>query len=400
MSDADQKFSLLERGYQEGRGFNLDADRIRVDNQVVAATGRLPSIINFDFVACHFENQDFSGIDIYSCTFTDCVFVKVDFENLTFLDCAFSGCTFKQSEGIHIAFRDGKIERSTFADVSFEVAIFEGVSMSDVVWSAGFLQGYFDTCTLERVSFSELVVDATLRRCNVDRRAFEHLIYPESCVDFISTEASADETDAVASSLHGDPLAPYLVSQESARWVQLQELDAILSEGRSESDLQQFLESNRELIAITQEFGHHGLYVLSQVPLGNKHRADFMVACRNSMGFFWTAIELESPQHDVVKADGHFTATTNHALDQIEDWREYVRNNRASVQQIKSLGGDGLTQIEAEFKAWVIIGRDAERAHTYARRSRFLISRGNSHVQTWDGFRNRIAAALRKFNPK
>jgi hypothetical protein len=274
---------------------------------------------------------------------------------------------------------------------------FIGGGLFNAAWCRGsILSSLFCGSQVARTSFSEAVVDATFSDCQVCEGAFEYVIKLESSID-ISFSGTDKNGDPEVVHDH-DPLTSFRVNAKPTLR-QLELLDDLLRLETDENVFQKFLEQNPELIAALLVRGHHGMYVLPQVAFGNKHRADFMIAAKNSMGHFWTGLEIESPRHDVVNRDGHFSAQTQHAIDQVRDWKTYVRQNRASVQQPKSLGGEGLIGIEHEFDVWVIIGRNRrDRDNDADRRAKYLESR--IHVQTWDGFRDRIEAAIRELGER
>lgn len=199
----------------------------------------------------------------------------------------------------------------------------------------------------------------------------------------------------VTTGLGQDPLEAYRV-RTPPTVEQLMLLDKLLETERTEAPFQRFLEENPELLLVGVELGHHGYYVLSEVRFGDRHRADFMVGAKNSMGHFWIGLELESPAQKVLKRDGHFTQKVQHAIDQVEEWRTYVRNNRAAIQQPRERSGEGLIGIEPDFDVWVIVGRDKENQSAGERRAKFLNSGRSVRVQTWDGFRRRVEEAVRR----
>lgn len=57
-------------------------------------------------------------------------------------------------------------------------------------------------------------------------------------------------------------------------------------------------------------------------------------------------------------------------------------------------GGLGLVDIDPNFKIWVISGRDSNGRTARARRDQYLESGEKVHVQTWDGFWDRVARAV------
>ena len=85
---------------------------------------------------------------------------------------------------------------------------------------------------------------------------------------------------------------------------------------------------------------------------GSELVPDFLLCYRNSMGFNWIMVELESPTKKVLTSRGRASAALSEALGQINDWRIWLRQNVAYARQQL-----GFTQLDAESIGWVIIGR-------------------------------------------
>jgi hypothetical protein len=385
----------LREAVDANREFDTDVPRIKVHHKTIVAKGARLVVNGYDFFECRFSREDIQGYLFDACIFRNCSFSDTIFRGTLFWNCTFEDCTFGQSELIHVCFRGSQFLNVSLVGVSAEVSIFEGGSFCNVLWGQVSLAGVcFDRCSMVRVSFSESAIDAVFRRCSIGDDCIIDPLAEDSEIDIVPELQG--EVHTKMTSPESDPLPKFLVSPGSLRWEQLDALDGLLQKETDEAIFQRFLEENPEVLAVTQALGHHGIYVIPQVSFGNKYLADFMIGQRNSMGFFWTGLEIESPRHSVVKNDGHFTAAVNHAVAQVEDWRSYVRHNRASVQQPRNLGGEGLLQIEPEFDVWVIIGRETPRDTTTPRRERFVATKGNTHIQTWDGFRDRIEECLKK----
>jgi hypothetical protein len=388
---------------------------IRFSGRQFVAQSKRPAVENYEFLACNFDGICLDGASFSDCTFQDCSFRRTDQVSTHFWSSRFVNCTFKDAQWLHSAFREATFEDCSFVKIDLEVAVLAGCRFSNVTWDHGsLLYVYFDWCTLNSMSFTEAVVDSVFRDCKICDGAFDHIVEGESRITICSTgteathtgePATANAAEPVRSSIFvgastiisgkgQDPLERFRVHTGPTR-KQLDELDQLLATATDEAPFQAFLEQNPEVLTVAVALGHHGLYVLPQVPFGRKHRADFMVGAKNSMGHFWTGLEIESPRHKVLKADGHFTQKVQHAIDQVVEWRTYVRTHRATVQRPKVQYGEGLVGIEPDFQAWIVIGRDPSNRTADERRSRFLDSARNIHVQTWDGFRDRVAAAVR-----
>ena len=311
-----------------------------------------------------------------------------------FQRCEIVDCIFRRGGWINVALWESKVTSCTFSDVDIELSLFSGSSFNKVAWNRGssLMMSCIEHCKLEQTSFNETVVDAVFRSCSICDGAFDHVVKGDSRIDTCGNDS---RVPAIVAGADQDPLKDWRV-YGLPTIEQLKQLDALLASAHLERHFQEFLELNPQLLLVDVGPGSHGTYVLPQVRFGSKFVADFMIGWKNSMGCFWRGLEIESPRHSVVKSDKKFRAVTNHAIDQIRDWRRVVREDTALAQMPRHQGGLGLVDIEPEFEAWVVTGRDADGSTVQARRDQYLESRGSVHVQTWDGFRERVAHAIGK----
>ncbi len=364
---------------------------IIISDKHVYGPGAMHAVENYQFIKCAFEGE-LAGVTFRDCTLRSCQFEETDLHSVHLQHCELIDCHFKRGFWSNVALWESTFTGCTFSDVDVELSIFSGSTFTSVAWNHGasIMLSCFDHCTLTLTSFNETVVNAVFRGCEICDGAFDHIVETGSEVDICGPTTSRQR---IVSGKGQDPLEDVLVTG-SPTIEQLNELDVLLATEHLEEHFQRFLEQNPQMLLVAVNLGHHGTYVMPQVRFGGQFVADFMIGAKNSMGCFWTGVEIESPRHDVVKSDEHFRATTNHAIDQIRDWRRFVRENIAMARAPRHQGGLGLVDIEQTFKAWVITGRDTDGRTIQARRDQYLESGERLHVQTWDGFRERVAAAI------
>jgi hypothetical protein len=87
--------------------------------------------------------------------------------------------------------------------------------------------------------------------------------------------------------------------------------------------MQRFLESNPRML-IQHLVEGRGACVISQKRLGSEYVTDFVIAQKAPGGFVWYAVELERPQAKMFNKNGDASAILNHALRQIDDWRDWL----------------------------------------------------------------------------
>lgn len=112
---------------------------------------------------------------------------------------------------------------------------------------------------------------------------------------------------------------------------------------------------------------------------GSEFIPDFLLAVRNSAGFHWVMVELESPAHAALTASGRMSAKLTEAVGQIGDWRSWLRENIAYAQ-----GELGFLRIHAEIPAIIVIGRRTAMERRQAARYTELSMRGDLTVMTYD----------------
>lgn len=155
-------------------------------------------------------------------------------------------------------------------------------------------------------------------------------------------------------------------------------LEELLERGeRMEEPLQQHLTAHPALLA-SLVVGGHKTWVIPKQRLGAQHVTDFLVMGLNSAGPHWVMVELEAARHDIALQSGRLSGPTRHAVDQIQDWRDWLTRNVAHAET-----EHGLVGLRPQDPGLVIIGRDSPRAERDPAR---LTLRAESRidVHSWD----------------
>jgi len=135
----------------------------------------------------------------------------------------------------------------------------------------------------------------------------------------------------------------------------IDELAKILAEATDERPLQEFYTARPYLLALA--FPCHCSWVFPKPRLGGgKHIPDFLYCDLNSLGYKWTLIELESPRMEATNKDGSVSRDCHHAVQQIQDYRRWIRDNALFEEK------EGFKGLNADCEGYVVIGRrDGER---------------------------------------
>ncbi|MDP9415858.1 MAG: DUF4263 domain-containing protein [Pseudomonadota bacterium] len=171
-------------------------------------------------------------------------------------------------------------------------------------------------------------------------------------------------------------------------WTRLRrgEVDAfreMLDAGAAEAEVQAFLEEHPALLVQTLR-GGHGRWCIPQQRLGSEHVTDFLIAEKSSIGFEWTAVELESPTQRLTTKAGDLSAVLNHAIRQITDWRNWLSYNRNYATRPRDKSGLGLIDIDPQLSGLIIIGRRRDLDGSTADRRRTIGRDLRIEIHTYD----------------
>ena len=134
----------------------------------------------------------------------------------------------------------------------------------------------------------------------------------------------------------------------------VEEFINILNDASDERPLQSLLSVNpvilRALLPPSRCF-----WCFDRPKFGNQYIPDFIICCKDSTGFKWTLIELESPVKTALNARGRMSSGLTEAIGQIHDWRIWLRRNIAYAHAEL-----GFNEINAECPCVIVIGRRAQ----------------------------------------
>lgn len=155
------------------------------------------------------------------------------------------------------------------------------------------------------------------------------------------------------------------------------DLGRTLSAARDERPMQEYLSAVpaffRTLVPACADF-----WCFDRPSLGGELIPDFLLCYRNSRGFNWVYVELESPIHPALIKSGRPSAKLHEGFAQIADWRDWLRENISYARDHLRL-----RQIDAEAVGIVIIGRRTAIDPKHALKYRSL-SNNNLNVMSYD----------------
>jgi hypothetical protein len=147
---------------------------------------------------------------------------------------------------------------------------------------------------------------------------------------------------------------------------QAKRLTAIVDAAPDESPIQAYLKDHPILLAQLL-VGGHGRWVFPKPRFGSEHVPDFLLCEKHSGGYEWTLIELANPNFRALTMRGERTSKLTHEIQQVDDWRIWLRKNVQYAQQQL-----GFVDLDCDFRGIVVIGRRDSQCPKYRERYREL----------------------------
>lgn len=199
------------------------------------------------------------------------------------------------------------------------------------------------------------------------------------------------------------PLRKYHVDWDDITQDDVINLKDVIDNADSEEDIQQYLKVNPKPL-VQHLVGGHGRWVIPKAKLGSNLVTDFILGVKHSYGYEWTLVELESHSKKLFKKSGEFTAMLNQAINQIEDWRHWLKDNRDYATRSLAENGLGLTSIDQNAQGHILIGRDSQfntmDAEAKARSDNYRRSANNDRrikIHTYDYLLRTLEGRLQDF---
>lgn len=153
--------------------------------------------------------------------------------------------------------------------------------------------------------------------------------------------------------MNKNPWVEQYVEQRVPSAVNVTDITNVLNGAKDEKPLQDYLAKVpaflRQLVPASNDF-----WCFDRPSFAGLLIPDFLLCYRNSRGFNWVLVELESPSKAPLIASGRPSGKLNEAISQISDWRVWLRDNVSYARDQL-----GFRQIDAEAHAIIIIGRRA-----------------------------------------
>lgn len=178
-------------------------------------------------------------------------------------------------------------------------------------------------------------------------------------------------------------LPEFFVEWEAITQHDVKELARLLDRGRGERPVQAFLQCHPQVM-VQLVRGGWSRWVIPQKRMGDKHVTDFIIGERDSLGYHWHAVELESPTAKLFTQAGDPSAALTHAIRQVQDWRSWLNNNLEYARRDRVDGGLELRGIRPDVPAKIFIGRRSMLDSDTQRRREQMSHDSGIEIHTFD----------------
>jgi hypothetical protein len=115
----------------------------------------------------------------------------------------------------------------------------------------------------------------------------------------------------------------------------------LLDNGANERDVLNYIRDSKHYFIVGAifrygglhfNFGHHNAFLFREFPLNTNHKADYLLAGKNSMGYSFIFIEFESPVGRITTSDGDFGEVIRKGITQVKDWQRWLMANYSALR--------------------------------------------------------------------
>lgn len=164
----------------------------------------------------------------------------------------------------------------------------------------------------------------------------------------------------------------YLKKENQSYKQKLEEFESLLNNKKiKEQDILNFIRESKAYFIIGSifkgytDFGHHDRYIFPEFPLPPDYQADFLLIGKNSSGYHFCFIELESPYGKIILKSGNFGESIRKGLEQVADWHYWNEKNFSHLKNVfkkhlkpsKILPNEFLEYDNTRISYYVIAGR-------------------------------------------
>ena len=183
-------------------------------------------------------------------------------------------------------------------------------------------------------------------------------------------------------------IIPSQLRQKNADTSAVEKFKCLLNGNCTERSVLNFIKEEKAYDIVTSIFdayrlGHHSSFVFREFELPPNYIADFLLVGKNSGGYEFIFVELESPYGQIVTKDGDFGNVIRKGIKQVMDWDSWLEKNYYSLRlvfekhlgKMESLPKEFFELEKSRIHYVVIAGRRSDyKEKTYELRRRLLKS--------------------------
>lgn len=308
------------------------------------------------------SNSNMSEVNARRADFTEALFYGTDLTNADFADTTLSGTIFNCA----------KLDKLILDGATMGHTVFSNVSLAGVVGLTNI------HLTSDPIFIDSLTIDQTFKQLKdaPDKRAqinkfFQQCGVPRKVLNLYEKQLthSVDLQQHLKDKIRDIPLKKHFILWDDIDPETITKFTTLLAQDPSEHEVHHFLKEN-PLLMIQHLSGGHGRWVIPAMSLGKEYEVDFVIGEKNSLGYHWTVVELESPRHSLFTKKGDPKSILNHAIRQITDWRSWFEANISYARRSEHEHGLGLRDITGDVPGLILIGRRSNDQATQIRRRR------------------------------
>lgn len=173
--------------------------------------------------------------------------------------------------------------------------------------------------------------------------------------------------------------------------------ELIDSKNTNERDILKFINNGLNIHMIASlvseyNFGHHSVYVFPEFPLGLSYRADYLIVGKNSGGYEFIFVELESCNGSITLKDGKFGESIRKGINQVQEWKVWLEENYQSLYEIYNKYKKNEDSLPVEFMKYdstrihyaVVAGRRSDFNEVTYRQKRSIKNENNIKLIHYD----------------
>lgn len=209
-------------------------------------------------------------------------------------------------------------------------------------------------------------------------------------------KAARARTDSWSLVKHAE-LRPYEVTAPLTP-ADVEILQDTIDHAADEKPIQRLLAERPQLL--TSLLGGWLQFCLPQVRFGGQYVADFLIATVDSLGVRWILVELETPRTSVtLRGTGELDKHCREGVRQVQNWREWLKNNLPYARSSRRDNGLGLPDIRDGSDGLVLVGR-RDLLHENSAPARLILhEQSRIDVHTYDWLLEQLNGTLRYSGP-